>query len=124
MDTKMTSSNSNDSGDYSVEEVVIRSRVISLADLILSLDLTIAETAEATGLTEDIVHTDMYERLPGINELLAREVHAVLDYSRDVIAEMGNAAAAQHYLERRFKKQFDAVLEARKKKQSKERYLY
>lgn len=94
----------------------IRARTLRLAQLIIDNDWTLQEAAAVSGIPKSAIHQDMTYRLPYVNKALAQQVAAILEYDKDLRAELGGEATAKLYMERRYEQLIHDVLAERKKR--------
>lgn len=75
----------------------IRKRAVKIAQYILETSSTVRQTAEIFGISKSTVHKDVAERLPRIDENLAREVKSILDKNKAERHIRGGEATRQKY---------------------------
>lgn len=75
----------------------IRKRAVKVAQYILHTSSTVRQTADIFGISKSTVHKDVAERLPRIDENLAREVKCVLDKNKAERHIRGGEATRQKY---------------------------
>lgn len=76
----------------------IEERVLLLAAYIIENNATVRQAAKAYGISKSTVHKDMSERLPGINQALAKEVRKILDVNKAERHIRGGLATREKYL--------------------------
>lgn len=75
----------------------IRKRAVKIAQYILETSSTVRQTADIFGISKSTVHKDVAERLPRIDENLAREVKSVLEKNKAERHIRGGEATRQKY---------------------------
>ncbi len=81
----------------------IEQRVIETSKYILATRATVRQVARFFGVSKSTVHKDVTERLPRINQNLARQVKKVLEYNKSERHLRGGEATRQKFLQRRDK---------------------
>lgn len=81
----------------------IEQRVIEVSKYILATKATVRQVARFFGVSKSTVHKDVTERLPRINQNLARQVKKVLEYNKAVRHLRGGEATRQKFLLQRNK---------------------
>ena len=76
----------------------IAQRCVRTAEYIIETRATVRRAAQKFGVSKSSVHKDMGERLPRVNEALAREVASILAYNKAVRHLRGGAATKKKYL--------------------------
>ncbi|HHY59332.1 MAG TPA: sporulation transcriptional regulator SpoIIID [Clostridia bacterium] len=77
----------------------IRQRVLDISKYIIDTSATVRQTASVFGVSKSTVHKDVTERLPQINEQLAKEVRRVLDQNKAERHLRGGEATRKKYKE-------------------------
>jgi len=77
----------------------IRQRVLDISKYIIETSATVRQTASVFGVSKSTVHKDVTERLPQINEQLAKEVRRVLDQNKAERHLRGGEATRKKYKE-------------------------
>ncbi|HHW07075.1 MAG TPA: sporulation transcriptional regulator SpoIIID [Clostridia bacterium] len=77
----------------------IRQRVLDISKYIIESSATVRQTAGVFGVSKSTVHKDVTERLPQINEQLAKEVRRVLDQNKAERHLRGGEATRKKYKE-------------------------
>ena len=80
----------------------IRARSLHLGRLLLETNLTVRELAKLTGYSKSTVHKDLTERLPKVDQGLARQTAEILAYHKAIRHLRGGEATRQKWL---YKKQ-------------------
>ncbi len=81
----------------------IEQRVIEISKYILATKATVRQVARFFGVSKSTVHKDVTERLPRINQNLARQVKKVLEYNKAERHLRGGEATRQKFLQLRHK---------------------
>ncbi len=81
----------------------IEQRVIEVSKYILATKATVRQVARFFGVSKSTVHKDVTERLPRVNQNLARQVKKVLEYNKAVRHLRGGEATRQKFLLQRNK---------------------
>lgn len=79
----------------------IEQRVIEISKYILATKATVRQVACFFGVSKSTVHKDVTERLPRINQKLAKEVKKVLEYNKAERHLRGGEATRQKFLKLR-----------------------
>ena len=79
----------------------IEQRVIEISKYILATKATVRQVARFFGVSKSTVHKDVTERLPRINQNLAKQVKKVLDYNKAERHLRGGEATRQKFLQLR-----------------------
>ena len=90
----------------------IEERAIEIANFIIEYNATVRETAKKFGISKSTVHKDLTERLPKVDQGLARQTAEILAYHKAIRHLRGGEATRQKWL---YKKQ-------REQKESKAQY--
>ncbi len=77
----------------------IAKRCVYIAEYIIETRATVRKAAQKFGVSKSSVHKDMGERLPKVNEALAREVKQILAYNKAVRHLRGGAATRKKYMD-------------------------
>ncbi|MDO4539776.1 MAG: sporulation transcriptional regulator SpoIIID [Syntrophomonadaceae bacterium] len=75
----------------------IRKRAVLLARHVLVTEDTVRQTAEVFGISKSTVHKDLQERLPRIDQELARRVREVLEHNKAERHLRGGEATRKKY---------------------------
>lgn len=75
----------------------IEERCIKIGQYIADTGHTVRRAAAHFGVSKSSVHKDMNERLPRMNEALAKQVRQVLRYNKSVRHLRGGEATRQKY---------------------------
>ena len=75
----------------------IEDRCIAIGQYIADTGATVRAAAQHFGMSKSSVHKDMDQRLPLINQTLARQVRAVLSYNKAVRHLRGGDATRRKY---------------------------
>lgn len=75
----------------------IRRRVLEVSTYLLETSATVRQAARVFGVSKSTVHKDMTERLPRINQQLARKVRLVLDINKAERHLRGGEATRRKY---------------------------
>lgn len=75
----------------------IEERCIRIGQYIADTGYTVRRAAAHFGVSKSSVHKDMNDRLPGMNQALAQQVHQVLLYNKSVRHIRGGEATRQKY---------------------------
>ncbi len=76
----------------------IEQRVIEVSKYILATRATVRQVAYFFGVSKSTVHKDVTDRLPRINQDLARQVKKVLEYNKAERHLRGGEATRQKFL--------------------------
>ncbi|MGN0355095.1 MAG: sporulation transcriptional regulator SpoIIID [Muricoprocola sp.] len=76
----------------------IEERVLNTAVYIVENGVTVREAAKKFGVSKSTVHKDITERLPRINNSLARQARKVLDLNKSERHIRGGMATKEKYL--------------------------
>ena len=60
----------------------IQKRVMDISNYILESQATVRQTATIFGVSKSTVHKDITERLPVINEMVAKQVRDILENNK------------------------------------------
>lgn len=83
-------------GGSKVQEY-IRRRVLEISAYLIETSATVRQAASVFGVSKSTVHKDMTERLPRINQQLARRVRLVLDLNKAERHLRGGEATRRKY---------------------------
>ena len=75
----------------------IEERVLEVANYIIDSKATIRKTARAFGVSKSTIHKDMTERLPKINQNIAKEAKFILDLNKAERHIRGGKATKMKY---------------------------
>ena len=75
----------------------IRKRVLEVCHYMLDTTATVRQTAGVFGVSKSTIHKDMTERLPMINQELARQVKYVLERNKAERHIRGGEATRRKY---------------------------
>jgi putative DeoR family transcriptional regulator (stage III sporulation protein D) len=75
----------------------IRRRVLEVSAYLIETSATVRQAAGVFGVSKSTVHKDMTERLPRINQQLARKVRHVLDINKAERHLRGGEATRRRY---------------------------
>ncbi len=75
----------------------IRRRVLEVSAFLLNTSATVRQAARVFGVSKSTIHKDMTERLPRINQQLARKVRIVLDHNKAERHLRGGEATRRKY---------------------------
>lgn len=75
----------------------IKERVLEVAVYIVENRATVRQAASVFKVSKSTVHKDVTERLPGLNEHLAREVRKILDINKAERHLRGGEATRRKY---------------------------
>lgn len=78
----------------------IEERCVVVGQYIAEKGATVRAAARRFGLSKSSVHKDMNERLPALNQTLARQVQEVLRYNKSVRHLRGGEATRKKYQSR------------------------
>lgn len=81
----------------------IAKRVMDIAQYILQSTSTVRQTAGVFGVSKSTVHKDVTERLPFLNERLAKKVKVILDMNKAERHLRGGEATRKKYKEKKTK---------------------
>ena len=79
----------------------IEERAVAVANLIVSSNSTVRETARRFGISKSTVHKDITDRVEKIDPELARSVRKVLEVNKAERHIRGGLATREKYLRRR-----------------------
>ncbi len=79
----------------------IQKRVLEISNYILESQATVRQTASVFGVSKSTVHKDVTERLPLINEMVARRVRNILENNKAERHLRGGEATRQKYRQQR-----------------------
>lgn len=79
----------------------IRKRVLDVSAHIVRTKATVREAARVFGVSKSTVHKDLTERLPRIDQTLAKRVKRVLDFNKAERHIRGGLATRQKYMTER-----------------------
>lgn len=79
----------------------ITKRVMDTAQYIIQSTSTVRQTAAVFGVSKSTVHKDVTERLPLLNERLAKKVKLILDMNKAERHLRGGEATRQKYREKK-----------------------
>ncbi len=79
----------------------IRERVLTVSNYMIESGATVRQAAGRFGVSKSTIHKDVTERLPLLNEMVARKVRGILDNNKAERHLRGGAATRQKYLDRR-----------------------
>ncbi|MGI6551818.1 MAG: sporulation transcriptional regulator SpoIIID [Clostridia bacterium] len=77
----------------------IRQRVLDISQYIIETSATVRKTASVFAVSKSTVHKDVTERLPTINEQMAKEVRKILDTNKAERHLRGGEATRKKYKE-------------------------
>lgn len=75
----------------------IQKRVMDISNYILESQATVRQTATIFGVSKSTVHKDITERLPVINEMVARQVRDILENNKAERHLRGGEATRKKY---------------------------
>ena len=75
----------------------IEERAVEIANYIIETNTTVRETAKVFGVSKSTVHKDVTERLPKINQQIAKDVKVVLDKNKAERHLRGGLATKMKY---------------------------
>lgn len=75
----------------------IQKRVLEISNYILESSATVRQTASVFGVSKSTVHKDVTERLPLINEMIAKRVRQILDTNKAERHLRGGEATRRKY---------------------------
>ena len=75
----------------------IQKRVMDISNYILESQATVRQTATIFGVSKSTVHTDLTERLPVINEIVAKQVRDILENNKAERHLRGGEATRKKY---------------------------
>lgn len=75
----------------------IEERAVEIANYIIETNTTVRETAKVFGVSKSTVHKDVTERLPKINQQIAKDVKVVLDKNKAERHLRGGLATKRKY---------------------------
>lgn len=78
----------------------ITKRVMDIAQYIVQSTSTVRQTAKVFGVSKSTVHKDVTERLPVLNERLAKKVKVILDMNKAERHLRGGEATRKKYKEK------------------------
>ncbi|NLM24993.1 MAG: sporulation transcriptional regulator SpoIIID [Firmicutes bacterium] len=79
----------------------IRKRVVDVSLYIVKTNATVRQAASVFGVSKSTIHKDVTERLPRINEELARKVKLVLEMNKAERHIRGGEATKKKYIKSR-----------------------
>ena len=79
----------------------IRKRVVDVRLYIVKTNATVRQAASVFGVSKSTIHKDVTERLPRINEELARKVKLVLEMNKAERHIRGGEATKKKYIKSR-----------------------
>jgi putative DeoR family transcriptional regulator (stage III sporulation protein D) len=77
---------------------LIRLRALSIAQYMLEHRSTVRQAAHEFHLSKSSVHKDMCDRLPSIDQRLARDVSALMRYNKSVRHLRGGESTRRRYM--------------------------
>lgn len=77
----------------------IQRRVLEISSYIIESSATVRQTASVFGVSKSTVHKDMTERLPLINEMIAKRVREILEVNKAERHLRGGEATRKKYKE-------------------------
>lgn len=80
----------------------IEERAIRIAEYIIETRATVRQTAKAFGISKSTVHMDITNRLPYINQELARQAKEVLSVNKSERHIRGGLATKEKYLHKNY----------------------
>ncbi|ATW25969.1 sporulation transcriptional regulator SpoIIID [Candidatus Formimonas warabiya] len=75
----------------------IQKRVLEISQYILESSATVRQTATVFGVSKSTVHKDVTERLPLINEMVAKRVRQILEINKAERHLRGGEATKRKY---------------------------
>ena len=75
----------------------IQKRVMDISNYILESQATVRQTATIFGVSKSTVHKDITERLPVINEMVAKQVRDILENNKAERHLRGGEATRKKY---------------------------
>lgn len=75
----------------------IQRRVLEISSYIIESSATVRQTASVFGVSKSTVHKDMTERLPLINEMIAKRVREILEVNKAERHLRGGEATRKKY---------------------------
>ncbi|MCI8336546.1 MAG: sporulation transcriptional regulator SpoIIID [Peptococcaceae bacterium] len=75
----------------------IQKRVMDISNYILESQATVRQTATIFGVSKSTVHKDLTERLPVINEIVAKQVRDILENNKAERHLRGGEATRKKY---------------------------
>lgn len=75
----------------------IQKRVMDISNYILESQATVRQTASIFGVSKSTVHKDITERLPVINEIVAKQVRDILENNKAERHLRGGEATRKKY---------------------------
>ena len=75
----------------------IQKRVMDISNYILESQATVRQTATIFGVSKSTVHKDIMERLPVINEMVAKQVRDILENNKAERHLRGGEATRKKY---------------------------
>ena len=79
----------------------IRKRVVDVSLYIVKTNATVRQAASVFGVSKSTIHKDVTERLPRINEELARKIKLVLEMNKAERHIRGGEATKKKYIKSR-----------------------
>ena len=76
----------------------ILKRVFEVSQYIVQTRATVRDTARVFGVSKSTVHKDVTERLPKVNQVLARKARKVLEFNKAERHIRGGMATRQKYV--------------------------
>lgn len=83
-------------GAYFMQDY-IQKRVMDISNYILESQATVRQTATIFGVSKSTVHKDITERLPVINEIVAKQVRDILENNKAERHLRGGEATRKKY---------------------------
>ena len=83
-------------GAYGMQDY-IQKRVMDISNYILESQATVRQTATIFGVSKSTVHKDITERLPVINEMVAKQVRDILENNKAERHLRGGEATRKKY---------------------------
>lgn len=75
----------------------IQKRVMDISNYILERQATVRQTATIFGVSKSTVHKDITERLPVVNEIVAKQVRDILENNKAERHLRGGEATRKKY---------------------------
>ncbi|HHT62719.1 MAG: sporulation transcriptional regulator SpoIIID [Bacillota bacterium] len=75
----------------------IQKRVLEISQYIIESSATVRQTASVFGVSKSTVHKDVTERLPLINEMIAKRVRQILETNKAERHLRGGEATRKKY---------------------------
>ena len=92
----MYKQNESSKGAYDMQDY-IQKRVMDISNYILESQATVRQTATIFGVSKSTVHKDITERLPVINEIVAKQVRDILENNKAERHLRGGEATRKKY---------------------------